>query len=780
MDDLDGVLQTILARLKGVRKSGEGWSARCSAHDDRHNSLSIRRVADRILLCCHAGCSLEAICASIPVQVSDLFLKTNGQTGKAHGMPEKQIVNQYDYTDEAGNLLFQTVRYHPKDFRQRRPDGNGGWIWNLEGVRLVLFNLRYVLHRDNKTILVCEGEKDALAAQRKTGLCATTNPMGALKWRPEYSEFLRGKNVIIFPHNDKPGPRGELPKGYLHSQQAATSLYGIAASVKICTLPPQTKDFADWNVPLDEMARYIAGFSAPWTPATVTTEITNPWMRALGMDEFLSGEDEPVDFLHKGMIAKGAITEVFSPRGLGKSLWATYVAVELARKSSRVMLIDRDNSRRTVRERLQGFGATVELTTLKFLSRENAPPLTNDRAWSRFPCLDYDAIILDSLDSSAEGVGEQDSSKPSKAIAPLLDIARHGDGPAVLVLGNCVRTAARSRGSGVVEDRADIVFEVRDATDLRPSGTKPWIEELPEGGADYWAARSSRRTRRDKYRLAFIATKFRIGEEPDPFVLEIDLKTEPWTVRDVTDSVDAEGSAAREQCAKEYAEVISRARASLVVELVRRQEAEEPIMLLKDAVLFLMKCGLKRNAARKLLDDPEGAWELRKIDGVKGHPVGVFLPSRPGEKGNRGRNTTPQKPAKNAGLFDAHFSHPHPERTGEIPPYQPVEHKGVATPHISPAVSNLQGRPGPEDANRPPPKMPASSASAGTFADPYEPDQSRSSSHACLIASYAHGRTICRTAIGDTPTSIFDICRRSTRMMHRVLSHHRQSEQWRE
>jgi hypothetical protein len=46
-----------------------------------------------------------------------------------------EIVATYDYTDEGGNLIFQCVRAEPKDFWQRRPDGNGGWINNLQGVR---------------------------------------------------------------------------------------------------------------------------------------------------------------------------------------------------------------------------------------------------------------------------------------------------------------------------------------------------------------------------------------------------------------------------------------------------------------------------------------------------------------------------------------------------------------------------------------------------------------------------------------------------------------------
>src|SRR6185436_19822316 len=37
--------------------------------------------------------------------------------------------------------LFQCLRYKPKAFSQRRPDGSGGWIGNLNGVRRVLFRL---------------------------------------------------------------------------------------------------------------------------------------------------------------------------------------------------------------------------------------------------------------------------------------------------------------------------------------------------------------------------------------------------------------------------------------------------------------------------------------------------------------------------------------------------------------------------------------------------------------------------------------------------------------
>ena len=76
-------------------------------------------------------------------------------------------------------------------------------------------------------------------------------------------------------------------------------------------------------------------------------------------------------------------------------------------------------------------------------------------------------VAIDSLDATAEGVGEQDSARPARAIAPILDLCHRAGGPAVVVLGNVVKNGAHSRGSGVVEDRADIAYEAG-----RPQGSR--------------------------------------------------------------------------------------------------------------------------------------------------------------------------------------------------------------------------------------------------------------------------------------------------------------------
>ena len=132
----------------------------------------------------------------------------------------RKIVKTYDYVDENGALLFQCLRYQPKDFRQRRPEGNGGWIWNLKDVCRVLYRLPEVLKA--QTVCVCEGEKDA-DNLRELGFTATTNPMGAGKWRKEYSDTLRGKDVLIFGDDDKDGKA--------HVEQVTKSLQGKAKSI---------------------------------------------------------------------------------------------------------------------------------------------------------------------------------------------------------------------------------------------------------------------------------------------------------------------------------------------------------------------------------------------------------------------------------------------------------------------------------------------------------------------------------------------------------------------
>lgn len=154
------------------------------------------------------------------------------------------IVARYPYTDKDSALLFEVCRLDPKSFRQRRPDGTGGWIWTMKGVARVLYRLPSVLAAvaAGQTIYVTKGEKaaDALA---KLGVTATCSPGGANKWRDSYSPPLAGADVVILPDNDEPGRQ--------HAAMVANSLRRAgsrAACVRVLPLPglPDKGDVFDW------------------------------------------------------------------------------------------------------------------------------------------------------------------------------------------------------------------------------------------------------------------------------------------------------------------------------------------------------------------------------------------------------------------------------------------------------------------------------------------------------------------------------------------------------
>jgi hypothetical protein len=155
------------------------------------------------------------------------------------------IAATYNYEDENHELLFQVVRFEPKDFRQRRPDGKGGWSWSLSGARRVLYQLPLLDYpiRRGDTIYVVEGEKDVHVLMDR-GLTATCNPGGAGKWRSEYSETLRAANLVIIADNDD--------AGRAHALQVAASLHGVARRVRLLDIAsawpvcPVKGDIADW------------------------------------------------------------------------------------------------------------------------------------------------------------------------------------------------------------------------------------------------------------------------------------------------------------------------------------------------------------------------------------------------------------------------------------------------------------------------------------------------------------------------------------------------------
>jgi len=219
-------------------------------------------------------------------------------------------VAAYNYTDEHGTLLFQTVRMEPKDFSQRRPDPQkpGDWIWNLNGVRRVLYRLPELKSAlaAGRTVFIAEGEKD-VDALVKHGFAATCNPMGAderaSKWLPEHTESIRGAaRVVVIADKDKPNPKTHVRTGHAFACEVARRLLGVTRSVKVIELPDangkSVKDAFDFFAAggTADQLRAIVTAAPNFAPAPEppTTEKGSVATEYLGNEADDADDDEPL------------------------------------------------------------------------------------------------------------------------------------------------------------------------------------------------------------------------------------------------------------------------------------------------------------------------------------------------------------------------------------------------------------------------------------------------------------------------------------------------------
>jgi hypothetical protein len=291
--------------------------------------------------------------------------------------PRGQLVATYDYKDKDGTLLYQVLRFElpkfesdgkrKKTFSQRRPNGRGGWVPNLNGVPRILYLLTELLKYPDATVFIPEGEGkvDRIASH---GLCSTTVACG--DWKNVDIEVLRGRDVMILEDNDEPGRKKALA--------AAEKLHGVAATVRIVRLPGlrNKQDVSDWfdadpfHNTTDKLIDIC--FDTPlWTPtgsapgqenesgvpeqgpdeknalvspteARVSTgngaagvgtaqqakPKTEPKLALTFFDQLTEAKSKP--WLIKNVIARGEASSWIAPPGKGKSALLTDIAIHLA------------------------------------------------------------------------------------------------------------------------------------------------------------------------------------------------------------------------------------------------------------------------------------------------------------------------------------------------------------------------------------------------------------------------------------------------------------------
>jgi hypothetical protein len=330
------------------------------------------------------------------------------------------------------------VRFEPKSFSQRRPDGTGGWIWNLNGVERVLYRLPELLAADPaETIWLPEGEKD-VEALVAAGLVATTNPMGAGKWRSNYARFFRGRSVVLLPDKDDPGRD--------HMLKVAQSLVGIASAIKLFDLPGLLPkgDVSDW---------LAAGHTVPELLEEI--EKAPSWRPVSELPGVLISDVQPeqVQWLWSGHVALGKLTVLTGDPGLGKSTLMLDISARLSTGDAMpddtpcaaggvVVLTAEDGLADTVRPRLEAAGANLDqiiaIPHIKTADGERAVVLPDDIGYVETAINRVNAklVIIDPLTAYLNGrVNIWSDQQVRLALAPLSQMAERS-GAAVVVIAH--------------------------------------------------------------------------------------------------------------------------------------------------------------------------------------------------------------------------------------------------------------------------------------------------------------------------------------------------------
>lgn len=495
LQPIDSPINRFLAALKTYKGAGSGrWKASCPAHDDRVESLSVTTGTDgRVLLKCHAGCDIEAICGAVGLRKGDLFPPR--QSSVQSGPDPKQrprLAKSWAYVDENGTKLFEACRLEwplaagetkPKKKFSQRHMVNNEWVWKIEGVRRVLYRLPDVIEAVAMGRLVCivEGEKcaDALV---EAGYCATTNPMGAGKWDDSYAEHLKGAAVAIFPDNDETGKR--------HAEEVAKSLHAAGCLVKVVKLPglPPKGDVVDWFDAGGDMAdlQPLIDRAEFYGPRRVMWRLSDLWKNSAVM--------QPPPIVVPRLAWAGRSTLLSAREKSGKSTLIGYATAQVSQGRQflgeycvrgTVLVVGLEEFLGDVARRLKEFDADGDQVVLVngFLGEPEARPQEiQGYVEEIMPAL----VVVDSLVAYANGRGiDENDAAMSTIVQPLTDMA-HATGTALVIVHHANKATGRSRGSTAIDGSVDVVVnffasEKEDADptvrSIRSAGRVPLIRQ---------------------------------------------------------------------------------------------------------------------------------------------------------------------------------------------------------------------------------------------------------------------------------------------------------------
>jgi len=411
--------------------------------------------------------------ASINGSIGDVLEKKFGVPKRVQQAltPAKYLAREYSYYGPDGDLLFQVQRFEPKTFRQRRPDGKGGWLYNMDGVTPVPYNLVGMMQNPDAAVFVVEGEKCA-DRMNQLGVVATTNHGGAKNWKPDINQYFADRNVIVIPDADE--------AGQAHADVVVSQLYPVAKRIKRVSLPGLTdkQDVFDWlndHSPSELMALVKE------TPAI---EVEPDKAEPGEMPDIYPLYDEaylmnmpPVQWMIDGVLTKHGFAVMYGAPGTGKSFIAIDMALCMAHD---IAWHGKQTNAGTVLyiagEGVSGLGKRVQAWKLHhgiegngslkvlpvavdMMDQESIERLlrTIDSLGTTFSCL-----VIDTVARSM--TGEENSATDMSSFIRGCDAIKHHTGCGLLAIHHAGKDASRGinsmRGSSALAGAADTVLAV--------------------------------------------------------------------------------------------------------------------------------------------------------------------------------------------------------------------------------------------------------------------------------------------------------------------------------
>lgn len=447
MPEMPPALAAKIVNSRVVRTNNQILTT-CPSHEDGTPSLAIRITAEgAALLACHGGCDTRDVLAAWGLGFADIMplRKKEEPTGEwtpvkdqfGNNLPATAI---YKYVDEKGVLLYEVVRVNKfdgkKDFRQRRPDHTkkGGWTWNIEGVRRVLYRLPKVIaavEAGEECVLV-EGEKDVHTAE-SLGYVATCNSGGAGKFPTDAADvFKDGAHVLIVADADEPGRK--------HARVVKALIEEVGGIVRVAE-PLHGKDLTEHVNAGGTMA-----------DLNIVDETELPDLGMIDVLDLVCGPEEDYDWLVPGLLERGERFVFTGIEGAGKTSWlrqfATCVACGInpfyndGFPPRKVVWFDAENSERQNR---RAFKPLIDLTErlrrpiergfFNFFLRPDGINLArdDDAAWfmERLAITKPDLVIIGPWYRLF--VGNPNEEEVARKVVSVLDKARARYGFAVMI-----------------------------------------------------------------------------------------------------------------------------------------------------------------------------------------------------------------------------------------------------------------------------------------------------------------------------------------------------------